>query len=99
MGGLGRQGRLTHARERDAQPGAVEPAQADVDLGLRFLGIRRREGGGVGAAAVVGDDEFRERAGGEDEGHDEEEVQPDPERDWVVLGWAELWLGLRGGGG
>ena len=72
---------LTHARERDAQPGAVEPPQAEGDLGLGFLRVRGREGGGVGGGAVVGEDELGERAGGEDEGHDEEEVQPHPEHD------------------
>ena len=33
---------------------------------------------GVGICAVVGDDEFGERTGGKDNGHDEGKVEPEP---------------------
>ena len=46
----------------------------------------------------MGEDEFGERAGGEDEGHDEEEVEPHPEHDWDDgLGWVDpagWWWGM-----
>ena len=74
----GKRRRRTHAGERNAEAGAVEPAETGVEGWERVDCGAGGEGAGVGVEAVVGQDEFREGARGEDEGHDEGKVEPHP---------------------
>lgn len=66
------------AEERDAQPRAVEPAEAlgDVGFGAGHEGLV--EGGWVGVWGVVGADEEAEGGGAEDVGHYQGEVDCGP---------------------
>ena len=92
-----REGDGGHAEERDAEPAAVEPAQAVVDvlLGAGDEGLVERVEGRVGG--VVGADEDGQGRGRERKRHDEGKVYEKPYHRWG--GGMLVFSGKKGAGG